>query len=272
MSLDNNGFLSEDIFRFQKHIHKQYAQYFDLIHRVNAFCQQAKFRLSIHSRDGREMAAACLIIKLLNDMQAAILLAERGMAPQARTLIRTGLEAFIILANVCRVDEFWRSFFRSDQKVRLKLLRAIHDNPSVVFAEVRPHVTPELIDQLNQEVKEMGITEEKVIKLAYRVKLMHLYDSLYRLFSQDVHSSPRALEEYCLFDQNDELAGFKWGPKTEDLAAEFTVIPRIMILGFAAINELFDLKLDEALSNFDAELKLLENPPDRDPSVQPTQK
>jgi hypothetical protein len=37
-------------------------------------------------------------------------LIERGLASQARTLMRVGLEAFFILANICRVDDFWRSF------------------------------------------------------------------------------------------------------------------------------------------------------------------
>jgi hypothetical protein len=264
MSLDDAGFLSEDIVNFQKQIREQYAKYFDVIHRVNAFCQQAKFRLSVHTRDGQEMIAACLIIKLLNDMQAALLLAERGLASQTRTLIRTGVEAFIILANVCSVDGFWRSFIYSDQIARRKLLVAIRDNPSTWFDEVRSHVTPELIDQLNQEIREHGITEEKIRQLAHRVDLMVLYDGPYRLYSQNVHSSPRSLEEYCQFDQNEELAGFVWSPQTQGLEAELTVIPRIMILGFVAVNELFDLKLDETLASLHAEIAQLENPPDRD--------
>jgi Family of unknown function (DUF5677) len=201
------------------------------------------------------------MIKILNDMQAAILLVEHGMASQARTLIRTGLEALFILANICRIDEFWRSFILSDQVGRLRLLRVIRDSPSVLLEDVCPHVTPELIDQLDQEIKEGGITAEKVEALARRVNLQNLYDGLYRLFSQNVHTSPRALENYCAFDQNNELVGFVWWPQTDDLEAELTVIPRIMILTFAVVNELFGLNLDEGLTSLDAELKLLENPP-----------
>ena len=166
MSLDDHGFLSEDIANFQKQIREQYTKYFDVIQRVNTFYQQAKFRLSVYPQDGRKIVAVCLIIKIMNDMQAAILLAERGLVSQSRSLIRTGLEAFIILANICHVEEFWHSFITSDQVARLKLLRAIRDNPSVLFDEIRPYVTPELIDQLNQEIKESGVTEEKVKQLA----------------------------------------------------------------------------------------------------------
>jgi len=43
MSIDEQGFLSDDIGQYRDQIRQQYAQYFDFIHRVNAFCQEAKF-------------------------------------------------------------------------------------------------------------------------------------------------------------------------------------------------------------------------------------
>ena len=247
MSIDDHGFLSKDLAHVQNHIRNHYAKYFDVIHRVNTFCQRVKYRLSVYSLDGREIIAACVMIKILNDMQAAILLIERGMASQARTLIRTGLEALFILANICRVEGFWRSFILSDQLARLRLLRAIRDHPSALLEDVRPYVTPELIDRLNQEIREQGITEEKVEHLARRVHLQSLYDGAYRLFSQDVHTSPRALETYAAFDQDTNLVGFVCWPQADDLEAELTVIPRILILAFAVVNELFGLKLDQGL-------------------------
>jgi hypothetical protein len=261
MSLDDQGFLSEEITRFQTHICSRYAKYFDLIDRVNRFCQQAKYRLLIHDHDGREVIAGCIMIKILNDLQAAILLVERGLASQARTLIRVGLEGFFILANICRVDGFWRSFILSDQVARRRLLRAIRGNSSVLLEEVRRQVVPELISQLDQDIREHGITEEHAIELARRVNLLNFYDGPYRLFSQDVHSLPKVLEKYGVFDQDGALVSFTWGPQIDDLEAELTVIPRIMILGFAVVNEMFDLKLDETLASLDAELRLLENPP-----------
>jgi Family of unknown function (DUF5677) len=144
------------------------------------------------------------------------------------------------------------------------LLRAIQDHPSALFEEVRPHVTPELISQVDQDIKEHGITEASVHELARRVNLLNLYDGLYRLFSHDIHSSPRALEHYCVFDQGGTLMSLAWGPKTDDLEAELTIIPRIMILGFAVVNEIFHLNLDEALARLDRELTPLEIPSDHD--------
>jgi hypothetical protein len=57
MSLDDQGFLSKDLADFQNHIRDRYMKYFDVIHRMNSFCQQAKYRLSINNLDGREIIA-----------------------------------------------------------------------------------------------------------------------------------------------------------------------------------------------------------------------
>jgi hypothetical protein len=267
MSLNDDGFLSEDIVEYQRKIRGHYAKYFDMIHRVNVFCQQKKFDLSIPSHDGQKIIAAGLMVKLLNDMQAAILLVERGLGVQAGILIRTGVETLIILSNVWRFDDFWRSYVYSDQSIRLKLSRAIQSNKSVAFDEVRPYITPEIISQLDQEIKDKGITEEKVIELAKRANLMALYDAHYRIFSQNVHSSPRIIEKYCLFDQNDEPTELKWYPQIEGIEGELTSIPRIMLLGVAATSGIFGLNLDEDIARLSAELKILENPPNQGQSI-----
>jgi hypothetical protein len=99
MSIDDQGFLSEtDIRQFRDQIRQQYARYFDLIHRVNGFCQQAKFRLYGVSTTGQNLMAVHLLIKLLGDTQGAVLLVERGLASQARALLRTACETCILLA------------------------------------------------------------------------------------------------------------------------------------------------------------------------------
>jgi hypothetical protein len=85
MSIDEQGFLSDDIMQCRDQIRQRYARYFDFIQRVNTFCQQVKFRIDGTSTNDQNLMASRLIIKLLADMQGAVLLVERGLASQART-------------------------------------------------------------------------------------------------------------------------------------------------------------------------------------------
>ncbi len=260
MSMDKHGFLSEDLQNVQKHIREIYAPHFDLVHRVNASCQQAICRLSIHNRDGQQVLAACLLIKLLNDVQGAVLLTERGLASPARTLLRAGLEALFVLMNVCVYDEFYMSFIRESEIDRLRLARAIRENPSPVFDDVRHDVTPELIERLTNEIKEAGTTKEAAAELARQVDLGEVYDGAYRLLSQDVHASPRVLAKYFDMDEAGTLKGIVCGPVTDDLILELDTSAVLMIMGCRAIDRLFGLNLHTDIDNLDMELKdMIEN-------------
>ena len=68
MSIDDQGFLSDEIVEYREQVRQQYVQHFDFIYRVNAFCQQAKFRIEIDNQDGQKVIALCFLIKLLNDV------------------------------------------------------------------------------------------------------------------------------------------------------------------------------------------------------------
>ena len=160
MSINEHGFLSEELQHYRQHIHEQHACYFDLIERLNIFCQDAKYRLEIHNHDPQQVLAGCLMIKLLNDTQGAILLVEHGLASQARVILRAALETLFVLGNICFDEHFSRSFIAVSEQKRLKHLRAIHKNPSVVLDAVRPAIPPELLDKLAQEIEDTGVTEK----------------------------------------------------------------------------------------------------------------
>ena len=58
--------------------------YFDLMHRVHTFCQQAKCRLNSTSTHNQNWMAVHLVLKLLGATQGAMLFVERGLASQNR--------------------------------------------------------------------------------------------------------------------------------------------------------------------------------------------
>lgn len=157
--------------------------------------------------------------------------------------------------------EFFISYIESDQVKRLKLLRVMKDSQAAIFDEVRPKIQNELIDRLAREVSENGITEDSAGKLATRCGLKPFYDSMYRLFSQDVHSAPKVIESFCYFNTKNELISFFHGHEKEDIIAELTTIPRLMYLGVFAINKLFNLGIDLELAKLDEQIRSLESPP-----------
>ena len=88
MGLDDEGFLSKEAENAIELIRGKHKRHFELLWRVNKCFQNLKYRLSVFSKDGQQVISTCLMIKLLNDIQGAVLLLERGLGSQARSLIR----------------------------------------------------------------------------------------------------------------------------------------------------------------------------------------
>ena len=258
MTIDQHGFLSEELSSWRELIRQKYVKYFALVERVNAFCQDTKYTLSVHSKDGQQVLAAALMIKILNDAQAAVLLIERGLISQARSLLRVAAEGVINLANMTESEDFYKSFIMAAEKARLTLLRAIQDRPEPHFDDARKHITPELVKDLADQIEEANVTNTTIKKLAEDVKLSHLYVIPYRLFSPDVHSGPRALEKFIRTGQDGDLEEFVWGPDAEsDQKGELLEVCRIMVMAMGYINCLFDLKIGTQLSTFKTEVEAL---------------
>ncbi len=82
MSLDEHGFLPPEIEQYREKIRLKNQHFFNLAENLNSYGQQIKYQLKIQNRDGQQIFAVCLLIKLLNDIQAAMILLERGLVPQ----------------------------------------------------------------------------------------------------------------------------------------------------------------------------------------------
>jgi hypothetical protein len=251
MSLDEQGFLSPDLEIFRKKIREKNKFYFELIENLNRFCQQTKYHLKIHNRDGQELFAGCLLVKLLNDVQAAVILFEKGLVSQGCSMLRVALETLIVLGKICESYEFVHAYVKIGERDRLKLVRSIRDTSSKVFEDIKPELTNQLITKIEETIEGTNI-QRNTEQWTKDIGLHHLYVGAYRLYSQDVHSSPRALNEIFMINDEKEVIGFEWGPKgDEDLRAELLESAGYLIHGLKFMNKLFKLDIDEQLRAFD---------------------
>ena len=217
MSIDDQGFLSEtDILQYRDQIRQRYARYFDFIHRVNTFCLQAKFRLNDTSTDSQNRMAVRLLVKLLADTQGAVLLVERGLASQARTLLRAACETCIILARVCQKKDFQRLYSLSDTLTLTRWNIEILKDKSPALKSIREEfsrrgITLKTLTQREGELKKSGAKKLQIGALAEAAGLSGLYYSAFSLYCQDTHSSTYVLDQYPIPSQfgnfEDNLGG-----------------------------------------------------------------
>jgi len=258
MSLDEQGFLSPEIEMYCEKIRSKNHLYFKLVEDLNNFCQQTKYRLKIHNRDGQEIFAGCLLVKLLNDVQAAVILFGKGLVSQGCSMLRVALESLIFLGKLCESYEFVHAYVKIGEKERLKLVRSIRSTTTNHFEDIKPELTDVLVRKIEETIGETECNNNRE-QWARDLNLHHLYVGAYRLYSQDVHSSPRVLEKLFMKSEENELVGFEWGPKgDEDLRADLLEASRYLIYGMSFMNKLFKLNIDEQLKNFNHQYKELD--------------
>jgi len=247
--INEEGFLSEHLEPYRQRIRAKHQPHYALVFEINKVCQSVKFQMHVHSRDGQEVLGAALFIKLLADVQAAVLLLERGLPSQARSLLRVAIEALILLGKLSKSYEFVEALIRLGEQQRLRLVRAIQRNPSPDLDSIRSEISEDIIRDIEQIVGD--ISNESLEQWARELGLLQFYDVGYRLFSNDVHSKPRALEHYLEVSGDGEYAVINWGPQlSNDLEGEFLEAARILTVALSFVNAVFTLNIETRITEF----------------------
>lgn len=255
--INEEGFLSDHIEEYRRHICQKHEPQRALLYEVNRFCQRVKFDVHVHNLDGQEIFSAALFIKILSDVQAAVLLLERGLSSQACSLLRVALEALIVLGKLAKSYDFVEAFIRYGEQQRLKLVRAIRQNPARSLDNIRPEITEEVVREIEQIVGD--IPRRNLDEWACELGLSHFYDAQYRIYSGDIHSHPRALERYLETDTTGEYAVINWGPAIEeDLGTEFLESARILLVSLSFIKNVFELDIAADIERLSAKFSGLD--------------
>lgn len=169
-------------------------------------------------------------------------------------MLRVALECLVVLAKIAQSYEFVHAYVKVGEQDRLKLINAIRHNPNQGFDDVREDLTDDLIAAIKDTIGETQ-NRRNVEEWAKDVGLGHLYDGPYRLFSQEVHSSPRSMDQYFMSDGEGDIIGFEWGPDTgKDLRAELLEAARLLLVGMSKVDELFQLNSKNDLADFSVQL------------------
>lgn len=149
--------------------------------------------------------AAVLLARVIEVVEAGFLLASRGACVETATMFRVFLDAYFVLANFCSNTGFLSTYFRSDEAERLKLMRAASKRESDMFSEIREYASLELQSELDARIKAEKIQAFNSFAYAENVGCGHIYDSMYRISSAAVHSTPRALEKLVEVDNEGRI-------------------------------------------------------------------
>jgi hypothetical protein len=217
------GFLSPGLAGDVERIRRDFAPWFALADEFNRLGMRVLPSLQPASDSNDGLVAALLFARTLTSFQGIVLLAERGMSGDARTLLRAASESVIVLnavgadATVCyRLID---SHFRDHKKMR---------NAWLEDADARKIMTPAQVDAIRASIQDAerdhplpkGPSNPMALEpLAKLGRTGALYNAVYRSTSGDAaHVTADSLNRHAQADRTGQVVGLKLGPAVTDLA------------------------------------------------------
>jgi len=246
-SIDEDGFLSEDISNWIKKYRNEYKDIFNLALDVNRFAQSLMFKINAHNDNAQELLLALFYIRALSTYQSIIILSERGLIPESKVLCRNLIENMFSFVACAKHKEIARMYILNDAKESLKSLNKLKSSEKLMsFWASRINIS-EREDELISLINKRDIKHLSTEELSKKAELHDHYLTVYHVLSQTVHVKIRDIEHHLDFPNTK----FIWGPNTEGI--DFVLLTTIgeFIIIVKTLIDYFSIDETETLSNFE---------------------
>ena len=242
MSLNDDGLLSADIAKLINVFRSESALWFGLAERLNRLGQRLALRELEFQTEGGLADSRVLVLLLffrsLTNFQGTVLMAERGMIIEARTLSRNCIECAICMAGLKVDPEQWKALLRDEigsRKSRAKYLLRNEDWLASGDVEQLRTLVKTLEEQWNAS------SRLDYAKIAEKAGIEILY-LLYRQLSADAaHPSVEALSRYIAEDEDGAIKTLQSLPaiKSGDISGTLSILCNCFFLVCSVLIEYF---------------------------------
>src|SRR3989338_1091606 len=238
-TLDEDGFISEEINEKRDKILKEYSGLFSLTRQINQIAQKIQYLLSPNNRDPQRLLATILYRRILDFYQGAYFLASMGMDGPFKVLLRSQIEAYALLKANEADSNFFKEMVIDYDYRRLRYFKSAEKFPtSDLFSMIRSY------EQFKEKLKELESRNPKrfdILSVFKRAGLEEGYESIYALLSAPTHHGLSSLED-CLIISEDKIKSILWGPNTEDIWMFFDTGSWTLYQAMISVYELFELE------------------------------
>ena len=258
MPIDKFGFLGQEIKEKKLELEIKFKDIFEECYRVNEFAQNVKVNFKINKKNAQEVYAVCCFIKILNGFQASIILLRYGLTIESNLILRCLLETFIVLKNIGEKKGFVKDYIESDKRNRLKFMNVFNNNDNESFQDIKKYATKKRRGELKNEIEREKIEKLNWEELAKKVGLKDYYDTVYRFTSAiSVHPTPRAIEQYLITDEKQNIISFYLGPREKEIPIVLITEAKILLYTLELMLKLFNIEKLDNIKNFENKLKKL---------------
>jgi hypothetical protein len=217
MSLRKHGFLGDEAKAIVALIREEHKELFILIDEANNLANDVTSEIKIDLDDLQQLLAGSLLSRAMHGFYSTIILVQQGLESDSKVVLRSLLDTVFILGSVCNNKEFTAEYIKSEKARQLKMANVIINDQEGSFDKSKFADLEKRRDSLKEEVSFDNIKSHSSEELSKIAGLYPIYQTAYRILSDDVHISPRSLECFFKLDEKKKLQCLDLGPKTDSL-------------------------------------------------------
>lgn len=254
------GFLSPEMASTVERIRQEYSAWFALIGAANRLAMDVLPELKPDVSDNQKILEAAFFSKALQSAQAVVLLLERGMIGDARTVLRSCVETALLQRKIADDKSFEARLLEWNDHHRRTLANSVLEEARLTSQWPAEHLESIRAATLEIESKYPGGKPRGVhlAEIAASVNGMHLYTLFFRPMSGDsAHGTLDSLARHVTSDKHGDMTGFAFGPQSrnvpETLSACLSVLFHVLdtaIEGFGLAQ--YRTRLADCLANWKA--------------------
>lgn len=199
-------FTGEDISAAMDQIVAENRPFFDLLELLGPVTVSLITSRRIEGDDTTELVSSCLLVKTINTFEAIIRLCRAGFVSDAKALVRSLLEAVVIMRFIEVDKNNVKVYLDASKHERVKRLRNILSHPEYFEGLIKENDIErlkQLRHEIAAEIDTNKIAKKNIREWAETAGMLESYIIAYDLFSEDVHIDPLALERYVIRDESD---------------------------------------------------------------------
>lgn len=217
-------------------------------------------RITPSKSDSQKLLEAAFYRRAIQSIQAVVVLAERGMTGDARTVLRACVETAILQRRVALDATFLTRLEERHDCHRWKLANAFLKDPQAMRELPRDDVEllKTTVDEINAQYRDRKPTDIDLHDVAASVGGMMLYNIFFRMMSGDAaHGTLNSLVRHVATDKGGNITGLRFGPQLDDLACTLSATATVLLFVLDAAIESFALaefrpRLDTCLESLKA--------------------
>ena len=259
MKIEGSGFITGDLIRIAKAKNVNGFDLFKVLFDLNSFSEELAKNLKIEnqetSKDKQKVITLVLFIRIIEIVQSTLILALYGVREDLNSMFRVFLDAYFVFANFCLNENFTQSYFLTDEANRLKIMNVATKHESDLFKKLREYATSEIRNELDKKIKEEKIQSFNSYLYAEQAGCSEMYDSMYRLTSASIHTTPRCFEHYVETDKDGNIIVIKHKSDPETINRTIYDISLHLIIVLKGISELFEIANEDNINIFSKNLE-----------------